>query len=67
MNDYDCKRMLSKLGFKYGVSPRLIALKLLSDEDKDDMRNDRLPEDALDCAVRIWVEQGMFDYAKRKS
>lgn len=59
----ECKRVLSKLGFKLGVSPSLIATRLLSEDDKQDMLNGDLPIEALECAVMLWKDAGMPDYA----
>lgn len=59
----ECKKILSKLGFKLGVSPALIATRLLSEDDKQDMVNGDVPMEALECAVKVWMENGMPDYA----
>ncbi len=59
----ECKRILSKLGFKFGVSPALIATRLLSEDDKNDMVNGELPLETLECAIQVWMKYGMPDYA----
>lgn len=59
----ECKRILSKLGFKLGVSPALVATRLLSDEDKQDMQNGDLTIESLECAIKSWMFNGMPDYA----
>ncbi len=59
----ECKCMLSKIGFKLGVSPRLISTRLLSDDDKQDMLDGNLPIEALECAVKVWMDAGMPNYA----
>ncbi len=63
----DCKKMLSKVGFKLGVSPNLIATRLLSDEDKQDMLEGILTLDALAASVEVWRDMGMPDYAHNKT
>lgn len=59
----ECQKILSNLGWLFGVSPRLIATRLLSEDDKRDMLNAELPMDTLECAVRVWIENKMPDYA----
>jgi len=58
-----CQKQLFNLGIKWGVSPKLIALRLLSAEDKNDMLADLVPKEALDCHVGVWSRNGMPDYA----
>jgi hypothetical protein len=59
----ECKRILSKIGFEVGVSPKLIATRLLSEDDKQDMMNGDLSIEALTCHVKVWKANGMADYA----
>lgn len=59
----ECKKIISNMGWLCGVSPKLIAARLLSGEDKQDMLNGDLPIEALECAVRVWIENDMSDYA----
>lgn len=63
LSDTECKKILSKLGFKLGVSPKLIATRLLSDEDKEDMRNGEVPIESLELHIELWMKAGMPDYA----
>ena len=58
----ECKRILSKLGFKHGVSPNIISTHLLSKDDKNDMLNGQISIDELDCHIKIWVKNGCPDY-----
>lgn len=58
-----CKRILFNLGIKFGVSPKLISLRLLSQEDKDDMLNGLIPQDSLEVAVQVWRDTGMRNYS----
>ena len=59
----ECKRMLFKLGLKYGVSPKLISERLLSKDDKEDMLQGLVSFETLDCFVKAWKEYGMCNYA----
>jgi len=59
----ECKSKLFRLGIKLGVSPRLIATRLLSQEDKDDMLKGLISDEALEAHVKVWMEFGMCDYA----
>lgn len=65
--DDECKRILSKLGLKHGVSPRIIADTLLDESDKDGMRSGEVTPEQLDCAVGAWLDAGMPDYAHGKT
>jgi hypothetical protein len=49
------------------VKAELISTRLLSDEDKQDMLNGRLPLEALIAHVKIWISNGMPDYAHGKT
>jgi hypothetical protein len=59
----ECKRILSKIGFKLGVSPALISTRLLSKEDKEDMLKGELSVEILQEHVKIWLEDGMQNYS----
>jgi hypothetical protein len=59
----ECQKIIFNLGIKCGVSPKLIATRLLSEDDKQDMLRGDLPIEALECAVRLWMDAGMPDYA----
>lgn len=56
--------ILFKLAIKYGVSPKLIAEKCLSEEDKKDILNGLVSFDTISKTVELWKNQGMCDYAK---
>lgn len=58
-----CKKLLFNIGIKYGISPKLISTRLLSDEDKADMMSWSLSEATLVAHVLVWKEAGMPDYA----
>lgn len=59
----DCKRILFKVGIKFGVSPRLISERLLDAQDKCDMLNGEVPIEYLEVAVKAWMDAGQPDYA----
>jgi hypothetical protein len=59
----ECKKIISKLGFKLGVSPNLIATRLLSDDDKGDMMEGNTEISSLEAAVEVWRDNGMPNYA----
>jgi hypothetical protein len=62
----ECKKILSKIGFKLGVSPKLISTRLLSKEDKRDMLNGELSVETLIAHVKVWRDNKMPDYANGK-
>ena len=59
----ECQTKIFNLGIKFGVSPKLIATRLLSLEDKEDMLNGLVPDSALETAIVAWRELQMPDYA----
>jgi hypothetical protein len=59
----ECQKIISKVGWLRGCSPKLIATRLLSEDDKQDMLRGELPIEALECAVMLWMNAGMPDYA----
>jgi len=66
MTKDECKKILSKIGFKLGVSPNLIRFRLLSDNDKVDMLNGLIPIVELEANTKVWRDNGMPDYAHGK-
>lgn len=63
ISDKICKEIIKTLAKKCNVDPKLIVTRLMSEEDKEDMRNGLLPIDSLELHVRVWIEKGMPDYA----
>jgi hypothetical protein len=63
MTKDECKKILSKLGFDLGVSPNLIATRLLGDQDKVDMMAGEIPIVSLRANIEVWRDNGMCDYA----
>lgn len=63
----ECKKIISRVGFELGVSPKLIITRLLSDEDKNDMVVGFLKIEALKLNISVWMGNGMPDYAHGKT
>lgn len=64
--EYECKRILSKIGLKLGASPNLISNRLLSKDDKIDMMYGKVPLDALELHVKVWIANKMPNYSLGK-
>ena len=45
------------------VKAELISTRLLSEDDKKDMVDGNVPVEVLICAVKVWMSNGMPDYA----
>lgn len=58
----ECKKIISRVAWKVGISPKLIATQLLSADDKVDMMSGDLKEADLEAAASVWVSNGMPDY-----
>lgn len=65
--DKECKSLISSVAWSLGVSPRLISVRLLDDNDKNDLRHGVITKEALKCAVEVWRDNGMPDYANGKT
>ncbi len=57
-----CKSMIFKSGVKYGISPRLISERMLTDDDKQDMLEGAVSQECLDLNVELWIKCEMPDY-----
>ena len=62
LSDESCKNIIRNLAGRYNVDPCLVATKLLSKEDKNDMRNGLLPIEVLDAHIKNWAFLKMPDY-----
>lgn len=58
-----CQHQIFKIGLDLGVSPKLISTRLLSKDDKEDMLQGLIEYDYLVTGVRVWMLNGMPDYA----
>ncbi len=65
MNKDQCRKTIFNLGMRFGVSPKLISERLLSDDDKRDMLTGEINENVLAVAVGAWKDAGMPDYVGR--
>lgn len=63
LDDNACKNVIRDLGRRLNVDPNLIVTRLMSEDDKDDMRNGELPINALKLHVELWIKAGLPDYA----
>lgn len=59
LSDAQCKKLISNAAWYCGVSPRLITTKLLSEQDKQDMRNGEPPQEALTNHVEAFRDAGL--------
>lgn len=67
LTDDACKEIIRGIALKHKIKPRLITTRLMSEEDKDDMRNGDVPASVLDLHVEVWIKEGMPDYAHGKT
>lgn len=56
----ECQKIIFNLGIKFGVSPKLIATRMLNAQDKCDMLHGDLSIEALELAVESGKANGMF-------
>ena len=67
LSDDACKRIIRRIALKHKIEPRLITTRLMSEDDKEDMRRGDLPMTALDLHVELWIKAGLPDYAHGKT
>lgn len=63
----ECQKYIFNCAIKYGVSPKLIGARLLSDLDKKDMLDGKVGIASLESFVEVWRDNGMPDYAHGKT
>lgn len=63
----ECKAIIKKLSKALCVRPVLITQRLLSKEDKQDMKQGDLPIESLKCHIITWLNNGMPDYVHVKT
>lgn len=61
--DEACKNIIRHIATKLNVEAKLITTRLMSEEDKNDMRKGDLPANVLELHVKLWINSGMPDYA----
>lgn len=59
-----CQKLIFDIAMRVGVSPKLIATRLLSDDDKKDMLNSSITDEQLEAHVRVWHENRMPNYSE---
>ena len=67
LSDKACKAIIIRVARKLNVEARLITTRLMSEDDKNDMRAGLLPIEALEAHVKVWIENGLCDYAHGKT
>lgn len=67
LSDEECKDIIRRLGKRLNVEPKLITTRLMSDEDKQDMRDGNLPIKSLEVHIKVWISNGMPDYRHGKT
>lgn len=67
LTDNECKDIIRRLAKRHEVEARLITTRLISDEDKQDMREGNLTAKSLDCHIKVWKQNGMPDYRQGKN
>lgn len=63
LDDKTCEDIIKYVAKKLGIELKLIATRLMSEDDKNDMRNGELPIESLECHIKSWVQNGIPDYA----
>lgn len=66
LDDNTCKNIIRDFGRRLNVDPKLIVTRLLSEDDKNDMRNGDLPLNALKLHIEAWIKAGLPDYSHGK-
>ncbi len=67
VSDETCKAIIRRVAKRLGVEPKLITTRLMSDDDKEDMRQGNLPTEVLELHVKLWMDAGMPDYRHGKT
>ena len=67
LTDSECKDIIRRLGKRLNVEPRLITTRLMSEDDKQDMREGNVPVKSLEVHIKAWIAAGMPDYAHGKT
>lgn len=66
LTDEECKAIIKSVAIKLCARAQLIATRLLTEEDKNDMRQGNLSIEVLEDHIKVWIENGMPDYAHGK-
>lgn len=67
LSDKACVAIIKQLAKELAVEPKLITTRLMSEDDKNDMRNGDLPRESLKLHIELWKKAGYPDYAHGKT
>ena len=67
LTDKACKAIIIGVAKKFNVEPKLITTRLMSEDDKNDMRDGNLSHESFECHVKVWIRAGMPDYVHGKT
>jgi hypothetical protein len=67
LTDDACKAIIKGIAKKFDIEAKLITTRLMSEEDKQDMREGNLPVPSLRLHVELWIKAGLPDYAHGKT
>lgn len=67
LTDEQCKKIIKEIAMRACIRPHLITERLLSEEDKEDMRNGDLGAIEIKSHLRAWIKEGLPDYAHGKT
>jgi uncharacterized protein YaeQ len=59
LSDEACKLIIRRLAKRYNIDAKDIVTKLMSEDDKQDMREGNLPYNVLVLYIEVWIEMGM--------
>jgi uncharacterized protein YaeQ len=62
LTDEACKSIIRRIALRLGVDAKLITTRLMSEDDKNDMRKGDISKVVLELHVKLWIENGMPDY-----
>ena len=66
LTDEACKAIIRGIAKQFNIEPKLITTRLMSEEDKQDMREGNVPVPSLRLHVELWIKAGLPDYAHGK-
>jgi hypothetical protein len=66
INDKACKALIRRMAEQFNIDPRLITTRLMSEDDKNDMRYNNLPYESLKMHIQVWIDKCMPDYVRKE-
>ena len=67
ITDIECKEIIKRLAKRLNVDASLVTTRLMSQEDKQDMREGKLLGKALETHIKVWKKSGYPNYANGKT